>query len=153
MMTMMTTMDKKRQELRFVSMGMFALIALQIANILQIYLDLDAVDTTGLDAAALTALPMIGGLMIGLSVIGVIVLAILGVKGVREADTPSTSRYHIVLAFIASAFFSFGLISEFVELFRSTAAVTDFKSLLIPSLFVIDTLHYAVTARTLRLKK
>lgn len=146
-------MDTKRKEFQLVSLGMFALIILQISRILQIIIDMDAVDTTGMSANAIAAMPFVNGLLIGISAIGVIVLAILGVKGLREVSDPTSSRYHIILASIASVFFGLGLIAEIVDLFRSGNLSNEITTVMISSLFFIDTLHYAVTAKALRTAK
>lgn len=146
-------MDNKLKELRFVSLGMFALIALKIIDILQVLIDMEAMDTTGMDAAVLAARPLVSGLIIAVSAISIIVLAILGIKGLREANAPSSSRYHIILASVASVFFGFSFISEIVALFQGTNATGDVGPVLIAGLFVIDTVHYAMTAKALRVAK
>lgn len=147
-------MENKRKELRYLSLGMFALIILQIIDILQFMMNLKALDLAGVDAAAAqVALPLINSLAIIPSVIGIIILAILGIKGLKEAKDPTSARFHIVLAFIASVCYGLSTISDIGSLFKSTDLFNAIGPVLLSGLFFIDTLSYALTAKAIRVKE
>lgn len=153
MNAMNTPADNKRKELHYLSIGMFALIALKIVDLLSFLMNVKDIDTTGMDAAAPAAISLLNGIVIAISAIGIIVLAILGVKGLMEAKKPTAARFHITLAFVACIFFAAGTVIEITELFKSADLFDDIGSVLISGLFFIDTLSYGLAAKAVRVNK
>lgn len=149
---MNTMTDKKRKELHYLSLGMFALIALKITDLLSFLMHVKDIDTTSLGDAAPAAISLLNGMGIAISAVSIIVLAILGIKGMREAKNPTAARFHITLAFISCIVFGVSTISQIVDLIKSTSLFDDIGSVLISGLFFFDTLSYAMAARAVRVK-
>lgn len=146
-------MENTRKELRYLSLGMFAFIVYEIVNIATYLLGASRLDTTAMEAAAAAMLPFIHALAVAGSVASIIVFAILGIKGLKESQEPTSAKFHIRLATIAFVVFTLSTIFGAINLFSSTDVFNDLGGVLFSSLFAIDCFGYAKAAKAIRIQE
>lgn len=146
-------MEKLKKNMHLVSIAVFVLLVHRLITGVQATIALTTMDFSTLDAAGQMIAPMVNTVLLCGSVIFSILFTLLGFKGLAEAKSPSSSRYHIALAQLLGVLFVLTTINSIVGLFSTANVAVTIIDIVISLANIAVFFFYASTARKLRVAK